>query len=870
MISLFCLVFGVLLLLHETTGQEAGDVKVVASAIGFDPDNQGPPVCYNSSSPSECVNNRDFIRILASENADACSDAPFTASTTKDVIAESVTRCLNAVRVQPELLRDSRPLSSSLLTSLFHSRAAVTHASFMRDMLALGHEGSNGMDFVGGITSTARKAIEKFSWYVPASLEVMSKLCLQQSDGRLATCLNLNTAPVFQSCAFDTIGAGAANVPGTTEWFVTVQLGCSAFDGDCRCSTVEVVESPPQLPIAAIPLEEGAIQEQSIEVITPDIGEAKIAGDPAGVTSPACIFATTPDCVNPRSLIATQANADIDQACPDVRLYGSGLSLGEVTNQIEECINAYRIAPNAFESLLPCAYTFRDEVTVPQRTPLKVTRQSSDNPIHPLDVSSTAHSRDMANRNYFSHDSQDGRSFSDRILAEGWKGYPIGENIAAGYQTVRATVLGWVCSAGHRRSLMSCGFDIMGTGVAFNPDSKFKYYYTQNFGCGASSGECKCGDTIQAAPPRAAPTRSSPTQRRSTPVRLPPPSPPAGSPTTNIFGQSLNGTLKSEPRVVGDPLVWMNPTREKAPRCFVFPGEECAGDDYVAPELVDPEEVCSSAPFNGTDIDIANDVATSGALLGHIDANGKNVVERLEDQNVTTSLVGELISAGYQSVQEAVLAWVCSPTHRQLLMSCGFDSFGTGVSMDKFSGLQTYVTQTFTCSRPDGECTCAPRGNNDAIETLPSRMMCTVGSSQDDRVGSSVQATSRHSKTRGALPRGIMYTLNAAAIGEGCLPTTIESQLVIAIFLDKEMSQLKREDFEIDMNSALQIHVRPAEGKNGKVWLLTVVVPDSFFGLVEISMAFAEPKQTLRVKRVTEKEMLDHIIRSSSGGRSCP
>ena len=58
--------------------------------------------------------------------------------------------------------------------------------------------------------------------------------------------------------------------------------------------------------------------------------------------------------------------------------------------------------------------------------------------------SSTKHSRDMGAQNFFAHDSLDGRKFSDRILEEGWMGFPIGENIAAGFQNVRSTVLGWV------------------------------------------------------------------------------------------------------------------------------------------------------------------------------------------------------------------------------------------------------------------------------------------------------------------------------------------------------------------------------------------------------------------------------------------
>lgn len=41
-----------------------------------------------------------------------------------------------------------------------------------------------------------------------------------------------------------------------------------------------------------------------------------------------------------------------------------------------------------------------------------------------------------------------------------------------------------------------------------------------------------------------------------------------------------------------------------------------------------------------------------------------------------------------------------------LLQSCGFDSFGTGVSFDPSTPLEAYVTQAYACSEPDGQCKC--------------------------------------------------------------------------------------------------------------------------------------------------------------------
>lgn len=77
-----------------------------------------------------------------------------------------------------------------------------------------------------------------------------------------------------------------------------------------------------------------------------------------------------------------------------------------------------------------------------------------------------------------SHDSTDGTSMQDRILAAYGPGKAFGENLAYGYPTARSTVLsGWMCSDGHRRNLLDPRFDEVGHGVA-------GAYTTQNLGDG--------------------------------------------------------------------------------------------------------------------------------------------------------------------------------------------------------------------------------------------------------------------------------------------------------------------------------------------------------------------------------------------------
>ena len=89
----------------------------------------------------------------------------------------------------------------------------------------------------------------------------------------------------------------------------------------------------------------------------------------------------------------------------------------------------------------------------------------------------------MAANNYFSHTSRNGASFVTRIKAEGYP-TPRSENIAAGRTTAQATLTQWMNSTGHRRNILDCTAKDMGVGVASNPRSTYRTYWTQDFGRG--------------------------------------------------------------------------------------------------------------------------------------------------------------------------------------------------------------------------------------------------------------------------------------------------------------------------------------------------------------------------------------------------
>jgi len=96
----------------------------------------------------------------------------------------------------------------------------------------------------------------------------------------------------------------------------------------------------------------------------------------------------------------------------------------------------------------------------------------------------------MADKNYFSHTSKDGRSPWDRARAQGASAS--GENIAAGSSTAQAVLEQWKKSNGHCKGMMNTGNKIFAVGKGANQGSKYKHYWTQMFGRSAAGLDTSC------------------------------------------------------------------------------------------------------------------------------------------------------------------------------------------------------------------------------------------------------------------------------------------------------------------------------------------------------------------------------------------
>ncbi|MCA9582500.1 MAG: CAP domain-containing protein [Myxococcales bacterium] len=94
------------------------------------------------------------------------------------------------------------------------------------------------------------------------------------------------------------------------------------------------------------------------------------------------------------------------------------------------------------------------------------------------------HSADMQKRNYFSHTTPAGTTFSKRISNAGYAWSSVGENIlwsGGAPPSAKTMVDAWIKSDGHCANIMSSKFTEIGVGISNQP-SAAKHYATQDFG----------------------------------------------------------------------------------------------------------------------------------------------------------------------------------------------------------------------------------------------------------------------------------------------------------------------------------------------------------------------------------------------------
>ncbi|MEU2118463.1 CAP domain-containing protein [Streptomyces sp. NPDC016459] len=96
-----------------------------------------------------------------------------------------------------------------------------------------------------------------------------------------------------------------------------------------------------------------------------------------------------------------------------------------------------------------------------------------------LRTAAQRHADDMSARDYYSHDSPDGRDGGDRMSDAGYAWSAWAENIHRGPRTPAQAMGDWMDSSGHRANILNCSFKDIGVGVALTADGP---YWVQNFG----------------------------------------------------------------------------------------------------------------------------------------------------------------------------------------------------------------------------------------------------------------------------------------------------------------------------------------------------------------------------------------------------
>ncbi len=91
------------------------------------------------------------------------------------------------------------------------------------------------------------------------------------------------------------------------------------------------------------------------------------------------------------------------------------------------------------------------------------------------------HNRDMGDHNFFSHSGSDGLGPADRVRNAGYDWSAVGENIAAGQQTIDAVMQAWLDSPGHCANIMRASYTEFGAASYTVNGSDFPIYWTQLF-----------------------------------------------------------------------------------------------------------------------------------------------------------------------------------------------------------------------------------------------------------------------------------------------------------------------------------------------------------------------------------------------------
>uniref|UniRef100_K3WIC1 SCP domain-containing protein n=1 Tax=Globisporangium ultimum (strain ATCC 200006 / CBS 805.95 / DAOM BR144) TaxID=431595 RepID=K3WIC1_GLOUD len=283
-----------------------------------------------------------------------------------------------------------------------------------------------------------------------------------------------------------------------------------------------------------------------------------------------------------------------------------------------------------------------------------------------LQASAQLHSNDQARNNFMSHTGSDGSSMSQRITAQSFVWSSIAENVAAGQVDVTAVMKAWMNSSGHKANILG-NYKFFGTGYAYNANSNYKHYWTQDFGTGSSEA-CDSSGTVQST---TAPT-VTPTPTTATPTMT-----PKATTATPAVQQTTTPTPTTKtPISTGQTMQQQMLAAVNAERAKVGLAAYCTN-----------KKLQTSAQLHSED-------QAKNNFMSHTGSNGSTMSQRITAQSFVWSSIAENVAAGQVDVAAVVKSWMNSSGHKANILG-NYKFFGMGYAYNANSNYKHYWTQDF-------------------------------------------------------------------------------------------------------------------------------------------------------------------------------
>lgn len=243
----------------------------------------------------------------------------------------------------------------------------------------------------------------------------------------------------------------------------------------------------------------------TIDGLAPDVGQAidtavdtvsdaaeVVAEDPGSITD--AVVGMLPEAVNPYVMEVDDDSANTSSSEDDMPQTPFDRTIWPTSPAVAESPQTPRDppAPDTKSTFIRQVEVHVHDMTNEARASHGIRHLASDGR---LDGIARDHSQDMADRNYFDHDTPEGRDPTDRGMAVGYNcrkdygsyyTYGLAENIYsiswAGSnpeRVARQMVDSWMTSPGHRQNILESDYDVLGVGIALSRSGAL--YATQNF-----------------------------------------------------------------------------------------------------------------------------------------------------------------------------------------------------------------------------------------------------------------------------------------------------------------------------------------------------------------------------------------------------